>query len=119
MPARIRTGDLVAVVSGNDRGKRGRVIRILRAKQRVIIEGVNYIQKHIRKSQKFPQGGRVRRESPVHISNVMPIDVDSNNPTRVTVKEQDGRRVRVARGSGAAIAAAGGAKGAKAAGGEE
>lgn len=123
MPARIRAGDMVAVISGNDRGKRGRVIRILARRNRVIVEGVNYIHKHIRKSQKYPQGGRVRREAAIHISNVMPIDADTNQPTRTAVKEADGKRVRVARRTGASLArggaGAGPRKAAKAEAGEE
>ncbi|MDJ0973460.1 MAG: 50S ribosomal protein L24 [Planctomycetota bacterium] len=122
MPARIRAGDMVAVISGNDRGKRGRVIRILPNRNRVIVEGVNYIQKHIRKSQKYPQGGRVRREAAIHISNVMPIDADTNQPTRTKVQEADGKRTRVARRTGAALSTGGAAtakKAAKAETGEE
>lgn len=122
MPARIRSGDMVVVTSGNDRGKRGRVIRVLVGKSRAIVEGVNYIQKHIRKSQKYPQGGRVRREAPIHLSNLLPIDSETNEGTRTSVKEQDGRRIRVARRSGAALSqgSAGSArKAAKAESGEE
>lgn len=121
MPARIKSGDMVVVVSGNDRGKRGRVIRVLPGKGRAIVEGVNYIHKHIRKSQKYPQGGRVRREAPVHLSNLMPIDSETNEPTRIGVQEVDGRRVRIARRSGAALASGSAAarKAAKAEGGEE
>lgn len=103
MAARIRKGDMVAVVSGNERGKRGRVLEILPEKNRVLIEGVNVRFKHLRKSQKHPQGGRIRREVSVHLSNVMPIDPETNTPTRVRFEIKDGKRVRVARRSGAVL----------------
>lgn len=103
MPARVRKGDLVAVVSGDDKGKRGRVLRVLSDNDRVIVEGVNLVYKHMRRSQQQPQGGRVRREAAIHVSNVMPIDPESNEPTRVTVREEGGRRVRVARRSGTVL----------------
>ena len=95
MPSRVRKGDLVAVVSGDDKGKRGRVLRVLSDDNRVIVEGVNLVYKHLRRSQQQPQGGRVRREAAIHVSNVMPIDPESNEPTRVTIREEGGRRVRV------------------------
>ena len=100
MPSRVRKGDLVAVVSGDDKGKRGRVLRVLPDDGRVIVEGVNLVYKHLRRSQQHPQGGRVRREAAIHVSNVMPIDPETNEPTRVKVKVEGGRRVRVAKRSG-------------------
>ncbi len=105
MPKRIRRGDLVAVVSGDDRGKRGRVLRLVPEKNRVVVEGVNLVFKHLRRSQQNPQGGRVRREAAIAISNVMPIDPESNKPTRVASKVVDGRRTRVARRTGSALGA--------------
>ena len=119
MTSRIRQGDIVAVVSGNDRGKRGRVLRVIPEKNRVVVEGVNYIQKHLRKSQQYPQGGRIRREAAIHVSNVMPIDPSDNGPTRVSRKAgPDGKRIRVSRRTGAALDADGGASGKAAKGGE-
>ncbi len=114
MALRIRKGDTVAVISGDDRGKRGRVIEVQRDKSRVVVEGVNLIFKHIRKSQKYPQGGRIRREAPIHMSNVMPIDPESGNPTRVSQKTVGDQKIRVGRRSGAALDG-----GAKAAAGKE
>ena len=63
MPARIRKGDLVAVISGEDRGKRGKVLRVIPETGKVVVEGVNLVTKHMRKSQQNPQGGRVHREA--------------------------------------------------------
>ena len=99
MPRRIKKGDMVAVISGDERGKRGRVLEILVAKDRVVVEGVNLVFKHLRKSQQHPNGGRIRKEAAIHISNVMPIDPESNDPTRVSVGEQGGQRIRVGRRS--------------------
>ena len=106
MANRIRKGDMVAIVSGDDRGKRGRVLRMVSEKNRIVVEGVNLVYKHLRKSQQNPNGGRIRREAPVHISNVMPIDPDSNEPTRVSAKVVDGKRVRVGRRTGTELGAA-------------
>jgi large subunit ribosomal protein L24 len=70
----VKKGDEVVVISGTERGKRGRIIQVLRAKQRVIVEGVKMIKRHTRKSQNAPQGAIVEREGTVHISNVMPAE---------------------------------------------
>jgi large subunit ribosomal protein L24 len=103
--ARIRKGDLVAVMSGEDKGKRGRVLRVLPEAGRIVIEGVNVVFKHLKKSQKNPQGGRIQREASVHASTVMLIDPSTDKPTRVSSAVVDGRRVRVARKSRAVLAA--------------
>ena len=105
MISRIRKGDMVAVVSGADRGKRGRVLRVILEKNRVVVEGVNVVYRHLRRSQQHPQGGRIRREAPLHMSNVMPIDPESNKPTRVGTKLVDGKRVLVGRRTGAELRA--------------
>lgn len=116
MAARIRKGDLVVVRRGDERGKRGRVLRVDGDAQRVIVEGVNLVFKHLRKSQQNPQGGRVRREAAIHLSNVMPIDPSTDKGTRVSSAVVDGRRVRVARRSRTVLETAGAArKGGKAA----
>jgi len=70
----VKKGDEVVVIAGTERGKRGRVISVLRAKQRVIVEGVKLIKKHVRKSQQHPQGAIIEREGTIHISNVMRAD---------------------------------------------
>lgn len=103
MSDRVRKGDVVAVVSGDDRGKRGRVLRVFRAEGRVIVEGVNLVYKHLRRSQKNPQGGRIRREAPIHASNVMPIDTETNRPTRIRVRMDGAKRVRVSVQSGTVL----------------
>ncbi len=113
MPKRVRKGDMVAVISGDDKGKRGRVLKVVTDKNRVVVEGVNLVYKHLRKSQQHPQGGRIRREAAVHISNVMPLDPEENKPTRVSYRDVDGKRARVARRTGNAIDGAAPAKGKK------
>jgi large subunit ribosomal protein L24 len=105
MGKRIRTGDIVAIVAGADKGKRGRVLSLVNEKNRVFVEGVNLVYKHLRKSQQHPQGGRIRREAAVHMSNVMPIDTESNRPTRVKSAVVDGKRARVGVRSGAVVGA--------------
>jgi len=87
--SRIRRGDLVMVVAGADRGQQGRVLRVDHDDDKVVVEGVNLVYRHVRRSQKNPQGGRVRREAPVHISNVMIVDPEKNVPTRVGRKIVD------------------------------
>jgi large subunit ribosomal protein L24 len=104
MAARIRKGDTVAVVSGDDRGKRGRVLRVIPESSKVVVEGVNLVYKHLRKSQKSPQGGRVRREAPIHACKVMPVDPETNRPTRVRFEVQgEGRKVRLGSRTGATL----------------
>lgn len=115
--SRIRKGDLVFVRTGDDKGKRGRVLRVLPGEQRCVVEGVNLVFKHLRKSQQNPQGSRVRREATIHLSNVMLIDPSTDKPTRVSSAVVDGRRVRVARKSRTVIAAEAARKPAKGRGG--
>jgi large subunit ribosomal protein L24 len=103
---KIRKNDMVMVISGNARGKTGKVLKVYPEKYRVIVEGVNIIKRHARPSQRNPQGGIIQRESPIHMSNVMLLDPKTNEPTRVGTKlvedETTGkkRRMRVARVSG-------------------
>jgi len=78
----IRKGDMVRVISGNDRGKEGKVLRVFSEKERVIIEGVNLRIHHTKPSQTYPQGGRIHQEMAVHASNVMPLD-GNGDPTRI------------------------------------
>jgi large subunit ribosomal protein L24 len=80
---RIRRGDQVVVVTGAAKGTRGRVLRVLRDSDRIVVEGVNLVHRHVRRSQKNPQGGRVRREAPIHISNVMLVDPAADVPTKI------------------------------------
>ena len=98
--SRIKKGDLVLVRSGADAGKRGRVLRVIPGKDRAVVEGVSVRFKHLKKSQKHPQGGRVQRETPLHLSKLMPIDPTTDEPTRVSYRVEGDVKRRVARGSG-------------------
>ena len=99
--AHVRKGDTVIVVAGKERGKKGKVLRVLPEKGRVVVERINMIKKHQRPTQKIRQGGIIEREGAIHLSNVMLVDPGSNKPTRVGMKAlSDGKKVRVARRSG-------------------
>lgn len=95
MAARIRKDDIVQVISGEHKGQRGKVLRILHDKGRVVIEGVNMVWRHVRKTQQTPQGGRLQREAPIHLSNVMPVNPRSDRPTRVRFKVETDASGRV------------------------
>ena len=99
--AHVRKGDTVMVVAGKERGKKGKVLRVIPEKGRVVVERLNMIKKHERKSQDNPHGKIVEREGSIHLSNVMLVDPNSDKPTRVGMKAlSDGKKVRVARRSG-------------------
>jgi large subunit ribosomal protein L24 len=104
---RIRKGDTVAVVAGKHKGETGKVIEVLTAKERVRIEGVATVKRHLKpgRDPKVPNGGIIEKFGTIHISNVMPIDPATQKPTRVGFKRlDDGRKVRVARKSGELLA---------------
>jgi large subunit ribosomal protein L24 len=99
--AHVRKGDTVMVVAGKERGKKGKVLRVIPEKGRVVVERVNMIKKHQRPTQKVRQGGIIEREGSIHLSNVMLLDPNSDKPTRVGMRAlADGKKVRVARRSG-------------------
>jgi large subunit ribosomal protein L24 len=100
---KIKRGDKVVVTTGRDRGKQGEVLRVLRAEERLIVQGVNMVKRHTRPSARHP-GGMVEKEASIHISNVAHLDPASNQPTRVGYKFlDDGSKVRVAKRSGEVI----------------
>ena len=89
------------VIAGRDKGKTGKVLRVIADDNRVVVQNVNRVWKHVRPSQRNPQGGRIQKNAPIHISNVMPVDPGAGNkPTRVRVKTIDGQKHRVAVRSG-------------------
>jgi large subunit ribosomal protein L24 len=100
----IRTNDIVQVIAGEDRGVRGKVLRIMPKSSKLVVEGVNRVYKHMKRSQKNPQGGRLSKEMPVSVSNVMLIDAKTDKPTRVGVRtNKDGTRERFSKRSGASL----------------
>ncbi|MEC2075501.1 50S ribosomal protein L24 [Metabacillus fastidiosus] len=96
----VKKGDKVMVISGKDKGKQGVILAAFPKQDRVLVEGVNIVKKHSKPSQVNPQGGIVSQEAPIHVSNVMPLDPKSGEPTRVGYKVVDGKKVRVAKKSG-------------------
>ena len=92
-------GDTVYVNAGNDKGKTGKVLEVIREKDRVIVEGVNMVSKHTKPNPKNPQGGIVKQEAGIHISNVNLVD-NAGKPTKVAHKVVDGKKVRVAKTTG-------------------
>jgi large subunit ribosomal protein L24 len=96
----VKKGDKVMVISGKDKGKTGVILAAFPKKDRIIVEGVNIVKKHSKPSQVNPNGGIINQEAPIHVSNVMPIDPKTGEPTRVGYKVEDGKKVRVAKKSG-------------------
>ena len=103
MTAKIKKGDTVIVLAGKDKGKKGDVLKMLRAENRAIVQGVNMAKRHVRASQTGP-GGITEREASIHLSNVAHADPDDGKPTRVGIRVlEDGRKVRYAKRSGEVI----------------
>ncbi len=98
----IKKGDTVFVNAGNDKGKTGKVLEVLRDRDRVIVEGVNMVSKHTKPNSKNPQGGIVKQEASIHISNVQLVD-NAGKATKVAHKEVDGKKVRIAKTTGEEI----------------
>ena len=96
----VKKGDKVVVISGKDKGKQGTILSAYPKQNRVLVEGINIVKKHSKPSQLNPQGGIISREAAIHVSNVMPLDPKSGNPTRVGYKIENGKKVRVAKISG-------------------
>lgn len=100
----IKVDDTVEVIAGDDRGVRGRVLSVDHEKRKLIVEGVNLVYKHVRRSQRNPQGGRLSKEMPVHVSNVKLVCPKTNEPTRVGFRyEADGAKVRYSKNSDTVI----------------
>jgi large subunit ribosomal protein L24 len=98
---KLRRDDQVVVISGKDRGKTGRILRVDPARQRVYVEGLNIVKRHSRpRPGSNDLGGVIEKEGPIHVSNVMLLDPSDNKPTRVTISREGGQRARVARRSG-------------------
>lgn len=100
---RIKKGDMVQVITGEDKGKTGKVLSIVTDKGRAFVEGVNIVSRHTKPSASNPNGGIIKKEAPVHISNLMLLDPKSGEPTRVGRRTEDGKIVRYAKNSGEVI----------------
>ena len=100
----IKKDDTVIVLAGEDKGKTGKVLKVLVEKNRAIVEGLNLVSRSTKPSAKNPQGGIIKQEAPIHISNLSLIDPKSGKATRVAVKKtEDGKKVRIAKKSGEEI----------------
>jgi large subunit ribosomal protein L24 len=100
----IRKDDIVEVISGDDKGKRGKVLRVLPKSHQVVVEGINLVYRHVKPSRRNPQGGRISKEMPIDVSNVALIDPVQNKPTRVGVRYlPDGSKELYAKRSGARL----------------
>ena len=99
----IKKGDTVYVNAGNDKGKTGKVLSVAPAENRAIVEGINMVSKHTKPNSKQPQGGIIKQEAPVHISNLNLIDPQSGKPTRVGYKMDGDKKIRYAKKSGEEI----------------
>ncbi|MHC4323012.1 MAG: 50S ribosomal protein L24 [Planctomycetota bacterium] len=97
MALHIKKGDTVEIITGDHKGATGRVLRVIREKNSVIVQGHNTVKKHVRPSRKNPQGGRINVEQPIHISNVLPVNPKSSKSTRVRFEvNDDGSKKRLA-----------------------
>lgn len=99
----IKKGDTVIVLSGSSKGKSGKVLKVLVDENRAIIEGLNMVSKSTKPSAKNPQGGIVKQEAPIHISNLSLIDPKSGKPTRIAIKREAKNVTRIAKKSGKEI----------------
>ena len=98
---KIKRDDTVLIISGNDKGKRGRVLRVYPEQDRIIVEGVRMMKKHTKPTQRDPQGGIIEREAPLHVSNVMLVDPASDEASRIRTRvEEDGTKERISVKSG-------------------
>ncbi|RRN77873.1 50S ribosomal protein L24 [Pseudoxanthomonas sp. SGD-10] len=101
---KIRKGDLVKVIAGDSKGQQGKIVEVLVKENRAIVEGINLVSRHTKPSAANPNGGIIKKEAPIHISNLMLVDPKSGNPTRVgRVKNSEGKLVRIAKKSGEEI----------------
>ncbi len=95
----IKKGDNVCVLAGEDKGKTGRVLQVLRDKNRAIVEGINIITKATKPTAQYPQGGLVKKEAPIHISNLNLVDPKTGKATRIAIKRENGKVVRISKKS--------------------
>jgi large subunit ribosomal protein L24 len=98
MARHIKSGEMVMVISGAERGKTGKVLKVLTKDNKVLVEGLNRVWKHVRPSQRNPQGGRIQKEAPMALAKVLPLDPTTGRPTRVKFRVVGTTKQRVARG---------------------
>ena len=103
LKSHIKKGDTVYVLAGEDRGKEGRVLKVLVQKQKAIVEGINMVTKATKPNAQHPQGGLIKKEAPIAISNIALIDPKSGKPTRISIRRENGKVIRIAKKSGEEI----------------
>ena len=104
MAQHVKKGDTVALIAGDDKGKTGEVLRVYPLEDKVLVQGINRVHRHLRPSKQHPQGGRILKEMPVHISNVLPVDPKTRQPTRVRFEiTRNGSKERIAQKSGESL----------------
>lgn len=96
---KIKSGDTVRVIAGDHKGSEGKVLRVLREKNKAVVEGVNMVSKHTKPSAKNPQGGIVKKEAPIHISNIALVDAKSKETTKVGFRTEGDKKVRFSKKS--------------------
>jgi large subunit ribosomal protein L24 len=104
MARHVKKGDVVMIIAGDDKGKTGEVLSVDVGDGRVLVQGINRVYRHLKPSRQHPRGGRIQKEMPVSISNVLPVDPKTNKPTRVAFRiGADGSKERQAKKSGQAL----------------
>ena len=104
MALHVKKGDIVAIIAGDDKGRTGEVLRVFEARGKVLVQGVNRVYKHLRPSRQNPRMGRIQKEMPISLSNVLPVESKTQQPTRVGFRiNEDGSKERVARKSGESL----------------
>jgi large subunit ribosomal protein L24 len=102
MAAKIKTGDTVVLLAGKDKGRQGKVLRVMPKDKRLVVEGLNMVKRHTKASQSDPQGGIKNKEAALHVSNVAIVD-SNGKASRVGFREEDGKKVRFAKTTGEVI----------------
>ena len=101
---KIKKNDKVVVLSGKDKGKTGKVLGTVPSERKVVVEGINMVSKNMKPSAKYPQGGIIKQEAPIHVSNLSLVDPKSGKATRIAIKRtEDGKKIRIAKKSGEEI----------------
>lgn len=104
MAKNVKKGDVVMVIAGDDKGKTGQVMHVYPGRDKVLVQGINRVYRHLKPSRQHPQGGRIQKEMPIHISNVLPVDPKTNQATRVGFRmKEDGSKERFAKKSGESL----------------
>ncbi len=96
---KIKSGDLVKVIAGDHKGQEGKVLRVFRDKNKAVVEGLNMVSKHTKPSAQSPQGGIVKKEAPIHVSNLALIDSKTKSITKVGFKQEGDKKVRFSKKS--------------------